>query len=241
MKSIQLFALIVAANLLFSCTGESQNWYGSGMKGEGPLVTKTIDLSAFDAVGLSIDADVYLSQGSQSVKIEAQQNILDNIKKEVDGKYWKIKYDKNVGKHEPIKIWISVPDLIAATVSGSGDIKGEGSFKGLGDLKLAVSGSGNIDFDSNSSSLNASVSGSGNLNLNGSTGDCQIKISGSGDIDAGDLLSSTCSVKISGSGDASVNVKENLEVAIAGSGDVVYRGNPRVKSKISGSGDVRSK
>src|SRR5690606_4565197 len=102
--SIQLFALFIAANLLFSCTGESQNWYGNGMKGEGPLVTKTIELAAFDAIGLAIDADVYLSQGSQSVKIEAQQNILDNILKEVDGTNWKIKYDKNVGKHEPVKI-----------------------------------------------------------------------------------------------------------------------------------------
>ena len=240
MKTFQFFALILSVNLLFSCGIESQNWYGPGIKGEGPLVTKSIDLPAFDAFGLSIDADVYLSQGSQSVRIEAQQNILDNIKKEVNGKSWNIKYDKNVGKHEPVKIWISVPDLTSIAVSGSGNVNGESSFKGLGDLKLAVSGSGNIGLNANSSSLSAAVSGSGDMNLEGSTGDCQISISGSGDIDAEDLQARNCSVRIAGSGDASVNVKETLDVAIAGSGDVVYSGNPKVKSKISGSGDVRS-
>ncbi len=241
MKKIQLFTLLLAANLFLSCSVESQNWNGRGINGEGSKVTETFDLPTFDAIGLTINADVYLTQGSQSVKIEAQKNIIDNIEKEVDGKHWKIKFKKNVRKHEAVKIWISVPDLTSVAVSGSGDVIGKGSFKGLGELRLAVSGSGNIELDANSTSLNAAVSGSGNIDTKGKTGDCQIRISGSGDVDAGNLHASTCSVRIAGSGDASVNVKENLEVAIAGSGDVVYTGNPKVRSKISGSGDVHSR
>lgn len=240
MKSIQLFALFFVANLFLADSAISQNWYGNGIKGEGRVVTETLNLSSFDAFGLSINAEVYLTQGSQSVKIEAQKNIIDNIKTEVEGKYWKIKFEENVKNHEPIKIWISIPDLTSVAVSGSGDVFGKSTFK-TGDLKLAVSGSGNINLDANSASLRAAISGSGDMNLGGSTGDCDLKISGSGNMEAGDLQTKTCSIKISGSGDASVHVNDNLEVAIAGSGDVVYSGNPKVRSKISGSGDVTAK
>ena len=240
MKTIHFFALLLSANLFLACTVDGQNWNGSGIKGEGPLVTETLDLSSFDAFGLSISADVYLTQGPQSVKIEAQRNILNNIKREVDSKYWKIKFDKNVRKHEPIKIWISIPDLRKIAVSGSGDVIGKSKFSNVGDLKLAVSGSGNITLDANSSSLSAAISGSGDMDLAGSTGECDLAISGSGDIEAHGLRSSDCSVRIAGSGDASVNVSGELDVKIAGSGDVNYKGNPRVRSKISGSGDVNS-
>lgn len=241
MKINPVFSLLFLASFLFSCNLESQNW-GSGVKGQGPKVTKTLNLSDFDGLALTISGDVYLRQGNQqSVKVEAQQNIIDLMSTEVKDGVWKIKFDKNVGNHEGVKIWVTIPKLTQATVSGSGSINGENTFTGVGDLQLAISGSGSIKLDANSNSLDVAISGSGGMNLGGSTGKCEIGISGSGDVSAFDLQTSSCSVRISGSGDASVNVNENLDVAIAGSGDVYYKGNARVKSKISGSGDVISK
>ncbi len=237
MKNLLILFLAIVA---FSCN--AQNWSGTGIEGKGPKVTKTLDLDAFRGLGLSINAEVYLRQGStQSVKIEAQQNILDNIETNVDNGHWKIKFDKNVREHDGVKIWVTVPTLQRAAVSGSGDIIGENSFSNLGDLDLAVSGSGSIHLDSDSKNLEVAISGSGDMKLGGSTGKCNIRISGSGDVEAFDLGTSDCSVKISGSGDASVKSSGNLDVAIAGSGDVFYKGSPKVRSKISGSGDVTAK
>jgi len=241
MKIIKLFCLIISVNLLTAYTGYPQNWSANGIKGEGPKVTKTLDISSFDGIGLAISGDVYLKQGNrQSVKIEAQQNIIDNLLTKVENGTWKIKFDKNVRQHEDVKIWITVPNLKKVSVSGSGDVIGESAFKNLDDLSLAVSGSGKIQLDADSKSSSIAVSGSGKMKLAGQTAKCSIAISGSGDIDAFDLASQTCSVVISGSGDASVNASDDLNVVIAGSGDVLYKGNARVKSKISGSGDVRS-
>ncbi|MEK7253122.1 MAG: head GIN domain-containing protein [Bacteroidota bacterium] len=238
---LNLLALALIANFLVSCVGNSQNW-GPGISGQGPKVTKTLDLSAFESVGLSISADVYLRQGStQSVKIEAQQNIIDNLVKNVENGKWKIKFDKNVREQEGVKIWITVPTLKDVAVSGSGDIIGESPFKNLGDIHLAISGSGSIQLDADSKSLGAAVSGSGDMKLAGATGGFEIAISGSGNIESFDLSSKTCEVSIAGSGDASVNASESLQVSIAGSGDVFYKGSPKVQSKISGSGDVVAK
>lgn len=227
---------------LFASSACTQNWGGSGITGEGPKVTKTLDIDNFSGLALAISADVHIKQGSsQSVKVEGQQNIIDNLKKEVKNGVWKVGFDKNVRKHEPVTIWVTVPSVNDLSVSGSGSIIGDSKFSNLGNLSLAISGSGNIKFDSDSKNLEVAISGSGNMNLAGSTGASNMRISGSGDINAFDLTASTCDVKISGSGDSSVNVSDKLDVAIAGSGDVFYKGRPSVRSKVSGSGSVESK
>lgn len=243
MKSTISSVITLFTILLFTSSACTQNWSsGPGITGEGPKVTKTLDLASFDGLSLAISADVMIQQGSnQSVKIEAQQNIIDNLKKEVKDGVWKIGFDKNVRNHESVKIWVTVQDIEQLSISGSGSIIGEGRFSNLGDLSLAISGSGNIKFDADSKNLTVAISGSGDMNLSGSTGASSMKISGSGDIEAFGLSARTCDVKISGSGDSSVNVSESLEVAIAGSGDVYYKGRPSVRSKVSGSGEVMSK
>ena len=242
MKTTKYFPLFLLLSFLAVGQITAQNWFGTGIKGEGAKVKKSFDLEKFDAVKLAFNGHVYLRQGnSQSVEIEAQQNVMDLISTDVSDKTWKIKFEQNVKSHDGVKVWITVPHLTMAAVSGSGDLVGQNHFKGLDELRVAVSGSGSVELESDSKSLSVSVSGSGDIELGGNTGDCQIRISGSGDVEAFDLATETCKVKISGSGDASVNVQNSLEVGIAGSGDVVYKGSPKVRSKISGSGDVTAK
>lgn len=229
------------AVLLFAASATAQNW-GVGVRGSGPKTTKTLQLDKFDGISLAISGDVFLKQGStQSVKIEAQQNIIDLLKTEVQDGTWKIGFTKNVSEHDGVKIWITVPSIDKVSVSGSGDVIGESSFNVSGELAVSISGSGSIKLDATSKSMDVAISGSGDMNLSGSTGDCSMRISGSGDISAFGLQADTCDVRISGSGDSSVNVNRTLNVSIAGSGDVYYKGSPSVKSKISGSGDVVSK
>ena len=98
MKSTLMSALTLFTILLFTSSACTQNWSpGTGINGEGPKVMKTLDLASFDGLSLAISADVMVKQGSaQSVKIEAQQNIIDNLKKEVKDGVWKISFNKNV-------------------------------------------------------------------------------------------------------------------------------------------------
>ena len=57
-------------------------------------MTKTLNLDNFDGFTMAISGNVYIKQGSkQSVSVEAQQNIIDNIVTEVKDKEWKIKFE----------------------------------------------------------------------------------------------------------------------------------------------------
>jgi hypothetical protein len=225
--------------LLFVTYALSAQW--RGITGEGPKVKKTLQVAEFDRVSLSISGDLYIRQGNtQSVEIEAQQNIIDNIRTEVKDDRWKIRFDRNVRRHSGVTIWVTVTDLEEVGLSGSGSIRGENKFS-VDDLWTSVSGSGDLTLEVEASGdLAASISGSGNIDLEGSSRDLEVSISGSGNVDAEALTTATCEVHVSGSGNTRCHATESLTANISGSGDVYYRGNPHVKARVSGSGDVQS-
>lgn len=233
-RKISLVLLIAVGTL----SAFAQNgWYG--INGSGPKVKKTLNLDNFNAFEMAVSGNVYIKQGNtQSVIVEAQQNIIDNLVTTVSDKNWKIKFDKNVRNYDGMKIWITIPTLTKAAISGSGDIIGESKFANLDKLTLGISGSGDLSLDFDASSVDCKISGSGGMKLNGSANTQTISISGSGDVYSDNLKTSSCNVRVSGSGGCKVNASENLDVAISGSGDVLYSGRPKVNAKVSGSGDV---
>ncbi|MEM9824259.1 MAG: head GIN domain-containing protein, partial [Bacteroidota bacterium] len=184
MKKLMISSLFFLS-LFFIQTVDAQSWWGKGIKGEGPIVTKTLDLSNFSSVGLSISAKVYLTQGSkQSVKVEAQENIIENLKTKVSKGSWNIGFRENVGNHKAIKIYITLPSLEKVAVGGSGTIEGTNHFPNLDKLAVAVSGSGKVKLDVATTEITSAVSGSGNIHLEGSTEKHRIAVSGSGNIQA---------------------------------------------------------
>jgi len=188
---------------------------------------------------LGISGDVVLTPGAtQKIVMEGQQNILDNIKRDVRNGSWNIGFEKNVRDAKKVTIYITLPKIEEVGLSGSGSIRSDGKFKGLGDVDVHVSGSGDITFDYEAQSTDLGLSGSGQIDLSGSSKTLEINISGSGDVNAPNLVTADCEVNISGSGDASVHANTNLETHISGSGDVSYSGTPSVTARISGSGEV---
>jgi hypothetical protein len=240
-KTMKRLILILACSV-FVISLDAQNWAKGSVSGEGDVVKKEITLDKFESVSLSFGGDVILTKGSpQKVEVEAQQNIIENIKKEVKDGKWKIRYEKRVRNAKPVKVYITMPYFKSAGVSGSGSMTTTNTFTGLGDVKVYVSGSGDLNFDLEADELRSAISGSGDIVLEGTANDLDISISGSGDVEAFDLETKNCEISVSGSGDTQVNVSGELKISISGSGDVKYKGNPtKLKSSVSGSGDVES-
>jgi hypothetical protein len=235
----QTLALVfIVMFTLTSCT--SQNWWRTE-RGEGPVTKRTIELDDFDGVSLAFSGDVYLQQGNtQKVEVEMQESLFEYLNTDIRSGVWRIKFDRNVRTRQRMKVYITIPDLKEVSVSGSGSIVSENTFTNLGDLDIAVSGSGDIKMSMEGEDVKVGVSGSGDITLEGSADDVSIRISGSGDIRAHELAAKTGSVSISGSGDVTIWAADDLEVRTSGSGDVAYKGRPRLSAKTSGSGDVES-
>ena len=227
--SIFLFFLISFSS---ACTND---W---GTRGEGPIVTERRSLPEFQSIENAVGADIILTQGRQKeVVIEAQQNVLNELKTEVQNGRLEIEFDKNVGRHDGIKLYITIPVISEVSLSGSGSVRSENELKG-DELKVNISGSGNMDIQARYERLKSVISGSGDMNLAGRGEYLEVQISGSGNVQAVDFEAEEAIVRISGSGGVEVDVEESLDVSIAGSGDLKYKGRPVVKSSTSGSGSV---
>jgi len=208
-----------------------------GINGSGPVVSRDFDLPQIDGVQLSIDGNVSITEGdTQKVRIEAQQNIIDNIRRTVSGGKWNIEYVTPVNSHNGINIFLTLPSINLARISGSGNISSTNTFTDSTNVFLQISGSGNISMGLLANRVESTISGSGNISLTGKANEHKIIISGSGNVAAFGLETSKTDVTISGSGNSEVFANDNLNVVISGSGNVFYIGYPAINVSISGSG-----
>ena len=214
--------LLTTAILLFSVSMLiGQNWWGgSGINGEGGIVTKTLNVKGFDEIGLGVGGQVFISKGNQfNVKVEGQANIIELIETDVSGGKWSIKFSKKVKNFKDLKFHITMPEVRGLAIAGSGKIVGKDSFESSDKMDFSIAGSGTIIFM-------------------GSADNAKMSISGSGTVKAEDLKVNNCKVSIAGSGDCYIHAEDGLNVSIAGSGNVRYKGSPSVKSSIAGSGNI---
>jgi hypothetical protein len=225
-------SLLLASSLFVSCK----------IKGKGDVVSETFIVAAFTAVQNNIAADVYITNGPvQMLSIEAQPNITDNITLTVTDGVLKIDEKKHLGKHEPIRINITVPQVSSIILAGSGNMFTTNTFESPGNFSTTISGSGNIDAKFNSwGKVISDISGTGNIILTGVAPQQAISISGSGNVHAFNMLTHITDISISGSGTCQVTADSLLYVTISGSGDVYFKGYPTISSNISGSGTIHN-
>lgn len=204
------------------------------------------DVATFSEVALNVPAKVYLEQGDeQNVRIAAKESTLEDLITEVNGRKLTIRFpNKNIFKRNynpgKIEIYITVPEVGALSVSGSGDIIVEELEARI--LQLAVSGSGNIEIDElDSKKVKGSISGSGSIGVGkgGVAEALAVSISGSGNFNAKYFEADAVTVHTSGSGNCYVLSNGSVKARVAGSGTVFYGGNPSIDASVAGSGKVR--
>lgn len=256
---LTIVALLGLMTIQTSCTQE-----GVCRRANGALATDTVSLGAFTGIFLQENADVYVGQGAQQeIIVTANEEVLDDLNFRIEDDNLIIDVEACYFNMD-MEVFITVPatqPLDDLSISGSGDLVIQDSIVLGSDLRVRVSGSGELILVGNNSvnTVDVSVSGSGKANLDLDASDVDTKISGSGkaflagsatnlngnisgsgDILAFDMLSQNVDVRISGSGDAEVYVDGGtLTSRISGSGSVAYKGTPSsVETRITGSGAV---
>ncbi|MCE1253282.1 MAG: DUF2807 domain-containing protein [Anaerolineae bacterium] len=239
MKRLLLILFIMSSLMLSACSSTI-------IRGSGNVASEDRVVDDFDAVDMAEAAQVIITQGEpQSVRVEADDNLIQYIRTEVRGHTLHIYKDPmdvlSINTRRSPRIYITVKNVSALKLSGSGSISSEKIQSD--DLNLDLSGSGDINLNGlNAASLDVDISGSGSCELEGKVNHQSIHLSGSGRYLASQLDSRNTQIDISGSGKADVLTKETLDMHVSGSGDILYSGNPdKVTQDITGSGKVRSK
>lgn len=240
MRLILAGAIIASSALTVACS-ESHAEEG------GPSTTRNYQVGNFQQIEVAGSYDVDVRTGpNASVVGNGPEKMLEHTTVEVRG-------DKLVIRPQERKGWfgggwsgkgnahftVTVPQLRAATIAGSGGIRVdrvagpsfEGTVAGSGGLNLAQ-----IDVQQ----LKLAIAGSGGVR--GGAGKAQAaeyEIAGSGDLDLGAVVVQDLKVSIAGSGGVHANSNGNANVDIMGSGDVEIAGGAKCKVSKMGSGDVR--
>lgn len=208
------------------------------IKGNGNVEQRTLNLQPFSEIDANGDFKVYVTQGEpQRVEVKGESNILDNLNTNVRNGKWEIEHESCVRRSDPVEVYITLPEVEALYLNGSGRIYSENKLV-VDELPVHVNGSGKADVEVDAAKVITRVSGSGEVKIAGTAGQQSINLSGSGNVATADLVAEDVTVNLSGSGEAEVRASRTLTVDISGSGKVYYYGNPTVNTNISGSGKV---
>jgi len=235
MKRI-LFLVLV----LVSFTASAQ-WPWERIDGNGKMTKQTRSVGNYTAVSSAGFWDVMVGYGEGStITVEGDENLLEFIETVVENNKLviKTKGKVNLRSRNKVTVYVSLTRLTGISLSGSGNIMGQGKFRNEGTSVFHLSGSGNINMDVDKlGGADISLSGSGNLILGGSANTVTAKISGSGNVDCSDLISDDATVRVSGSGGMKLNANKSVDASISGSGSVSYKGAATdIRKHVSGSG-----
>lgn len=235
MKKSILCALSIIAIFYISC-----GFNGETVNGNGNRKSEIRHAGNATKINLIGGMDVFVDEGASAIKVEGDENILQFIETEVNNGWLEIKTRDHINIHSsnPVKVYVTTPDISALKVNGSGNITCNSKFASGNNTSFSITGSGNITANVNSPAVNASITGSGNMYIKGETRNVDIHITGSGNYDSPYLKAENAFVKISGSGDANLFADVDLKASIAGSGDIKYRGKAAVNKSIAGSGSL---
>lgn len=235
MRTSILCAICITTMFFLAC-----GFNGETVNGNGNRKSEIRHVGNTTKINVMGDMDVVVAQGTPSVKVEGDENILQFIETEDNDGWLEIKTRDHINIHSstPVKVYVTTPEINDIKVNGSGNITCNNKFSTSNDMSFSLTGSGNITANVNSPAVTASITGSGNMYIKGETRKVDIRITGSGNYDSPDLKAENAFVKISGSGDANLFADVDLKASIAGSGDIKYRGKAAVDKNIAGSGSV---
>lgn len=217
-------------------------YVGPTERGSGVMKTETRKVDGFDSIEVSYPAEIFISQGaSESVKIQADDNLLPGLQTRVRNNKLEIFYKVGEGKAvRPTKtpvITIVVKDLNEVDFESAGSVEITGVE--TDSLSVSVSGAGDLRLEEIAvEDLAVNLSGAGSMFASGSADSLDVNISGFGDFNGKGLRSKDAQVNISGAGGASVRAEETLDAGISGAGSVDYYGSPKVTKQISGVGNI---
>ena len=207
---------------------------------------KTIDLPDFTAVDISsgIDADITVG-GAQSIVAESPDpGILDSLQIRVVGSELQAWFDWNIldlfslGVDRPVKLKITVPELVQAEASAGADVVVTGMTGEALELE-ASSGSGINASGLAGGAVSVSASSGANIDAAGTCTQGDFEASSGADIDAAALLCADVSVEVSSGANAEVFASTSVKAEASSGADVTVHGSPaQTDSESSSGGDV---
>ena len=193
----------------------------------------------FTRVKVSSGIDLYLTQGDEvSLTVEADENLHDYIKTEVDGDQLKIYVDGNIWRAKARKVHLTVTTLEELRATSGSDVIAKSVIKAQ-DLEVSTSSGADLRMEVKAENLVTSSSSGSDLRISGTADTHNTSASSGSSVNAYQLESKDVTAKVSSGADIGVFASESIDARASSGGDIRYKGNPeKVNKKTSSGGGV---
>ncbi|HEY4650713.1 MAG TPA: head GIN domain-containing protein [Pontibacter sp.] len=203
------------------------------VKGNGNLQTQTRKVSGFTGVKVSGGFAVEIKQGNkEEVRIEAEENLMDNIKTVVKNGVLHIYSEGSINTKKGMKAYVTVDKLNKVDISGGVKVVGLSTFK-ANTFDLDMSGGSNVKLAIDATTITADMSGASKVVLTGRANEVSLDMSGASNVDASELVAKKVKVGASGASKVKVNASELLDINASGASHVAYAGSPRINAETT--------
>jgi len=211
-----------------------------GIVGSGFTIEEERDVAEFNSISTSSGINIILEQSDkQSVKIEAEENILPFIETNVRAGELIVKFSSGMlfmQTNKPVNCYISANDINSIKLSSSAALSCDDL--NSDELSINMSSSASAQVNAEVKYLKINMSSSAILKISGEALKQDVSVSSSAKYLAEDLKSSECFVKSSSSAQAFINVSDELNAEASSSGQIKYTGSPNIISSISSAGSI---
>ena len=230
-----LFLMLAITALGFSSMAQKNYKYDDKdrIEGSGNVITKDIAIKSFDELDASGIFNLQLSQGDkETVRIEADDNLMDLFIVENEGSTLKIsmKKNSNFNSKKHLRVYVTFKTLKTMNLSMVGGTSSDDKLK-FADLKLKNQSVGSVNLNMTLQTLNLENESVGSVKLEGSAENAVVKNNSVGSINAGNFVVQKMDIENNGVGSATVNAEKELKYSDSFLGKVSNRGNATVKKK----------
>ena len=239
MKKIALFSLVI-----FVFASGCREIAGRRVRGSGHVITENRSASDFNSIDVSGAIDVYVRQDSAtSVKVEADDNILEYIQVHTDGSTLEIYTENNIRLRptNKIKVYISNGEYKEIHVSGASSVRCENEITSTDVIDVSLSGASEGKLELNAPKISVDLTGASNASVKGKTKDFEGSASGASEIRGFELLSENANVDASGASHIEIFASVKIDGQASGASSVNYKGNAQSSVEKSGASSVNKK
>ncbi|QHI39059.1 hypothetical protein IMCC3317_44600 [Kordia antarctica] len=224
----RFITIAILSLLITSCNFN----FDSGITGNGNVVTEERDADeTFTEIRASQGLDVYITQSEiAAIEVEADENIISLISTDIRNGVLSIHTEKNIGRCESKKIYVSLPILEKVVASSGADVYSTELFI-VENIEVKSSSGADIRIEVEAVHVTCSASSGAGIKITGTADSLVADASSGSDIQARDLNAKDCNASASSGADVTVTVSEKLVAKGSSGGDVHYYGNPESVSK----------
>jgi len=205
------------------------------IKASGVISSTKYEVIEFNAIEIGDHYEVFLSQGSNSVTIETDDNLLDYVAPKIEGNILKLtkKSSKGIQNFRGFKIFITAKNLETITAHDFAKVQIDSSFQAENlFLKLTESSEIRLNEVIIEKEIRIMASNFTKIKMSGSAEKMSLDAKGSAVIDALNFEAKEAILFSSDFVKAKINTKDRLEINATGSSEIAYIGEPRISQSI---------